>query len=357
MASETFGSLVGAVSANLILYTLEVVMACSLSTRGDFRVWLNLLIDTASTVAGCAFLYMFQGSHWGEDDDVQARYLQSIVCVLIACTWTTVVAQTFLLERFWRNIRHHLLGTAFAVSLLVITMLAYLAAVVVCGYLQWTKAPLLNAFVWVALISNVISAFGITTVSVCQRIAMKTGPGPRKHFIRRTWGAFIETGIPSSIIVILALIAWAAGKHGAFVVGLYYIQARVYSCTMLVALRNPLPPRTDLWLQDMVDTSVPQKGQPAPPLRPSLPSNPTASSPTDQNHIHIVSPDIFLKSDVKTGRLGSIPEEKMQGWYNIDLGTSDVDVEQQGPEEEVTQKAVVLHRNVAFYQVPEELKR
>ncbi|KAJ7040922.1 hypothetical protein C8F04DRAFT_1080950 [Mycena alexandri] len=336
MASEVFGSLVGATCVNIVLYTLEIVMACQLPKKiTRFKVWANVYFDTVATIAGCAFLYKFQGSHWGEEDDVQSRYWQFIVCVLVISAWATIAGQTFLLERFWRNIRHHLLGTAFAVSLLAIAMLACVASVVVCSYLQWTKAPLLIPFVWVALISNVVVAFGITTVSVCQRFAMKTGPGPKKNIIRRASGAFIETGIPSSIIVILALVAWAAGKHGAFVVGLYFLQARVYSCTMLFALRNPLPPRTDVWIEDMVSTSVPQKEQPAPPP---------------------LSPDIFLKNE-KSNRLGTIPEEKTQGWYNIDLGTSDVERETSDDEAEDSLKAMVLHRNVAFYQVPDELKR
>ncbi|KAF8176354.1 hypothetical protein K438DRAFT_1979148 [Mycena galopus ATCC 62051] len=345
MASEVFGSLVAAISINLILYTLEVVMACLLQTKktnnragkiATFRIWLNVLIDTATTIIGCAFLYTFQGSHWGENDDVQARYWRIIVGVLIAGTVSVVVAQSYLLERFWKNIRHHLLGTAFAVTILVMAVFTSVAAVIGCAYLQWTNASILVPFVWAALICNVIAALGITIVSVCQRFALRT-IAPKKHIIVRAWRAFIETGLPSCIIATLALAAWATGQRGAFVIALYFVQARVYSCTMLFALRNPLPLRTeegDGWIQEMLVNSVAQKRQPAPP----------------------VTPDIFLKNE-KFGRsLGDIPEEKgPHSWYNIDLGndiaTSSVDLS-----EEVTQNAVVLHRNAAFYQVPNGVK-
>jgi hypothetical protein len=57
-------SLVAAICVNIVLYTLEVVMACQFLAKNDagktarFRVWLNLMIDTAATIVGCAFLYM-----------------------------------------------------------------------------------------------------------------------------------------------------------------------------------------------------------------------------------------------------------------------------------------------------------
>ncbi|KAJ6482555.1 hypothetical protein C8R45DRAFT_1149982 [Mycena sanguinolenta] len=335
MASEVFGSLVAAICVNLVLYTLEFVMSCLfLASKSDkeskktakFRVCLNLLIDTAATVIGCAFLYTFQGSHWGENDDVQARYWRIIIGVLIAGTVSTVIAQSYLLERFWKNIRHHLLGTAFAVTVLVMAVFTSVSAVVVCAYLQWTNADILVPFVWAALICNVIAALGIATVSVCQRFALRTITS-KKHITVRAWRAFVETGIPSCIIAILALAAWAAGEKGAFVIGLYFVQSRVYSCTMLFALRNPLPPRTDGWIAEMLATSVPQKRVPVPP----------------------VTPDIFLKNE-KTSRtpLGDIPEEKgPQSWYNLDLGTDTITSNEEN--------AMVLHRGAAFYQVPADV--
>ncbi|KAF7369264.1 hypothetical protein MVEN_00254100 [Mycena venus] len=345
MASEIFGTLVATICLNLILYSLEVFLAFQFQaskseddTRktAKFGVWLTVLIDTAATVTGCAFLYMFQGSHWGEDDGVQSRYWRIIVGVLIAGTVSTVMAQSFLLERFWKNIRHHLLGTAFAVTILVMAIFVSVAAVVVCAYLQWTNASILTPFLWASLICNVIAALGITTVSVCQRCAMKTLT-PKKHIVTRAWRAFIETGFSSSIIAILALVAWAIDEKGEFIIGLYFIQARVYTCTMLFALRNPPPPRTDGWIQDMLESSIPQKSQPTPPL----------------------SPDIFLKNEKDKRRLSDIPEEKApHGWYNIDLGNdNDLNPRSSYDSEEVPPDAMVLHRNAAFYQVPTEGKR
>ncbi|KAJ7850623.1 hypothetical protein B0H14DRAFT_2762917 [Mycena olivaceomarginata] len=343
MASTIFGSLVAAICVNLLLYTLELVMACQLLARksdgtritAKFRVCLNLLIDTAATVAGCAFLYLFQGSHWGENDDVQSNYWRIIVGVLCIGTVSGAVAQSVLLERFWKNIRHHLLGTAFAVTILIMAVLTSVAATVACAYLQWTNASsILVPFVWVALICNLIAALGITTVSVCQRFAMRTVT-PKKHLIARAWRAFIETGLPSSIIAILALVAWAIDKKGEFVIALYFIQARVYSSTMMFALRNPLPPRAD-WIQDMISNSVPQMGP-----------------------VHPPSPDIFLKNE-KTIRMSLpvIPEGKGSTWFNIDLGN---ETATSAPETEDiasnAKNAVVLHRNAAFYQVSGEGKQ
>ncbi|KAJ6598158.1 hypothetical protein DFH09DRAFT_53801 [Mycena vulgaris] len=346
MASEFFGSLVAAICVNLILYTLEVVMACQFlrnpSATGAgrisaLRVWLNLIIDTVATFVSCAFLFMVEGSHWGTNDETQSRYWQIIVGVLTLCAAGAVIAQGFLLERFWKNIRQHLLGTAFAVTVLAMAVIVSVAAVVVCLYLQWIEAPVVIPFVWVALIGNVIAALGITTVSVCQRIVMKTGPGPKKNIIARAMRAFIETGFPSAIIVILALVAWALERKGHFVVALYFVQARVYSCTMLFTLRNPAPARTDDWISDMVATSVPQKDQPAPPL----------------------SPDIFLQNE-KANRLTlcGIPEEKeVQGWYNIDLGTDGQRASVDSKDGDIPPTAVVLHRNLPFYQVNDEEKQ
>ncbi|KAJ7234770.1 hypothetical protein B0H12DRAFT_1142502 [Mycena haematopus] len=333
MASEVFGSLVAAISVNLVLYTLEFVLACillaskseeGLRISARLRVCLNIIIDGAATATGCAFLYMFQGSHWGENDDVQARYWRIVIGVLIVGTVSTAIAQSYLLERFWKNIRHHLLGTTFAVAILVLAVFTSVAAIVVCAYLQWTNATIIVPFVWAAVICNVIATLGITTVSVCQRFALRTIT-PKNHIIVRAWRAFIETGLPSSIIAVLALAAWAAGQKGAFVIGLYFIQARVYSCTMIFALRNPLPPRGDGWIEEMIANSAVQKRQPAPPA----------------------TPDIYLNNE-KASRLslGDIPEEK-QSWYNIDLGSGAVDSEE----------ATMGPHRAAFYQVAADDKK
>ncbi|KAJ7057108.1 hypothetical protein C8F01DRAFT_343487 [Mycena amicta] len=246
MASEIFGSLVAAVCVNLVLYTLEFAMACQLFSKKreevgagtKFRVWFTLLIDTVATLISCAFLYMFQGSHWGEDDDVQERFWRLMIATLIIGTVASALAQSYLLERFWKNIRHHLLGTAFAVSVLVLAVLASVASTVACAYLQWTKAEVIIPFVWVALGANLVSALGITMVSICQRFAMRT-TGAKPRFLNRVFRSFVYTGMPSSIVVILALVAWAIDHIGAFVIALYFIQARIYSCTMLYDLRQP----------------------------------------------------------------------------------------------------------------------
>ncbi|KAJ7444594.1 hypothetical protein B0H11DRAFT_2088830 [Mycena galericulata] len=345
MASEVFGSLVAAVCLNIVLYTLEVVMACQFfwdnnpSETGrlaKFGVCLNLTIDTAATIAGFTFLYMFQDSHWGDNDEVQSRFWRAIVGVLTAGTAVSAISQSFLLSRFWKNIRKHLLGTAFAVTILIMAVLASVAAVVICGYLQWTSAPILLPFFWIALIANVIAAIGITTVSLCQRLAIKTSVGPKKHLIIRTVRSFIQTGFPSAIIVVMALIAWAAGRKGDLVVALYFIEARVYSCTMLLTLRYPPPSRTDEWIDEMVSASVPQKELPLPPI----------------------SPDIFLKDEkARNSTLCEIPEDKpVEGWFNIDLGTGGARSSSDN-DKEISPNAVVVHRNASFYQVPDEEKR
>ncbi|KAJ7607172.1 hypothetical protein FB45DRAFT_431960 [Roridomyces roridus] len=345
MVTEIFGSLVAAVCVNLALYTLEVVMACRLfrdekSEAGrlaKFGVSLNLFIDSLATVAGCAFLYMFQG--WSNDDtEVQSRYWRAIIAILTAGTAVSVISQTFLLGRFWRNIRQHLLGTAFAVTLLVMAVLASVAAVVICAFLQWNNSPIVNPFIWVALIATFVAALGITVVSVCQRIAISSTVGPQKHIITRGCRAFIQTGMPSTILVLLALVAWAVGRKGDFVMALLFVNARIYSCTMLFTLLSPAPIRTDLWLQDMVEASVQQKGLP--------------------------TPDIYLKNE-KT--LGDIPEDKPmeQGWYNIDLGStlgSDPFAPRRSSSEGGRNSetgAVVLRRGSMsrFFQVPLDLER
>ncbi|KAJ7182889.1 hypothetical protein C8R43DRAFT_16318 [Mycena crocata] len=128
---------------------------------------------------------MFQGSHWGDNDDVQSRYWRIIVGVLTAGTVVVVLSQAYLLERFWKNIRQHRIGTAFTVTILVMAVFASVAAVVVCAYLQWTN---LNAsgrepFICrLALIANLIAAVGITAVSVCQRLAIKAVSGSKKQY-------------------------------------------------------------------------------------------------------------------------------------------------------------------------------
>lgn len=294
-----------------------------------FRVSLNLLLDTFGTLASCIFLFTIQGSHWGSNDDVQAMYWRTIIGVLIAGTVSSAVAQSFLLERFWKNIRHHRLGTGFAVTILVLTIITSVAAIVACAYLQWVNAPVTVPFVWIALIGNVIAALGITTVSVCQRWVRRAAGPPKKNAAIRATRAFIETGFPSTIIAILALVAWAAGREGDFVVALYFVQARVYSCIMLLALRNPYIEHP---LEVMVSTSVVQRRVPVPPL----------------------SPEIYL-NNAKSDRasLCEIPEGKeVQGWYDVDLSGAEARTG-----EDTSGQVPPLARNASFYQVPDEEKQ
>ncbi|KAJ7650891.1 hypothetical protein FB45DRAFT_27387 [Roridomyces roridus] len=331
MLTEIFGSLVAAVCVNIVLYTLEVVMACRF--LGDEKsgrlvklgVWLNLVVDTLSSIAGCAFLFMFQG--WGNDDaQVQTRYWHAVVGILTAGTVVSVVSQTFMLGRFWGNLRQHRLGTAFAITLLVMAVLASVAAVVICAFLQWNNSPLVDSFIWVSLVADVVAALGITIVSVCQRIAIRSSAGPKRHIIARGCHAFIQTGIPNTILVVLALIAWALGRKGVFVVALTFVNARVCSCTMFFTLLYPGPTRT----QDIANVSAS-----------ALPTPATASSP-----------EFFPRNEKRLGLYG-IPEEKAleNGWYNIDLGT-------QGTNSSPETGAVVLRRGSMsrFFQVPLDLE-
>ncbi|KAF7292825.1 hypothetical protein MIND_01181400 [Mycena indigotica] len=341
MVSQVFGTLVAAVLVNLVLFTLEFAMACQLFSKKreevsrwtKFRVWFTLIIDTAATLSSCVFLYMFEESHWDEDehDEEHERFWQLIIGTLIIGTVSSALAQSYLMERFWRNIRHHLLGTAFAVSLLVLAAIASIASLVTCAYMQWTKAETDNIkpFVWLALISNLVYAVGITAISVCQRFAMRTA-GPKPRFLNRVFRGFVETGMPSSIVVILALIAWVVDNIAVYVIALYFVQARIYSCTMLYSLRQTKLVRMENWKEALISTTIAQKPQPVPPL----------------------APEMMVRIE-KSGRLTGIPEENQAKWYNIDLSEAtrasieSKELEEAQPKELVvgTPRAIVLHRS------------
>ncbi|CAK5274114.1 unnamed protein product [Mycena citricolor] len=332
MTTEEYGSLVPAVCVNLLLYTLEFVMACVFLSRrakegagafDKFRTVLTLLLDTACTLAGCVFLYFWQDTHWGDNDEVQGRFWKLLIGTLVLGTASTAIAQSYLLQKFWTNIPNHLIGTALIVSLLVVTLLGSVASVAVCAYMQWTNAEQLVPFIWTALIASLVTAFGITSISVCQRIAVKSVA--KRNFIVRGWKAFVSTGMPGSIICILALVAWVMGKHTTYIIALYFVLARVYSCTMLFTMHYPLPIRKSM-IQDLVNTSVAQGTLPL-----------TVSSP---------SPDIFLKSE-----RGTQPKEgNVQSWYNIDLGDGAMRTSRSAPENINGDQQDVNRRNAAVYQ-------
>ncbi|KAK7052069.1 hypothetical protein R3P38DRAFT_1635112 [Favolaschia claudopus] len=324
MASEIFGSLVAAVCVNLLIYSLEAAMAFTYLAKdtekgtrktAKYRTALNLLLDTAATIMGVAFLYIFQSSNWGAADAVQPKFHRIILAVLVLGTVTIVSAQSYLLERFWKNIRHHLLGTVVAISVLILAIVTSVAAVVACAYLEYTNPAVLIPFVWVSLICNIVAASGITIVSICQRFAMESVP-TKTNILSHAFSVFIETGIASAIIAILAIIAWALGYKGTYVVALYFVQPRIYSATMLYGLLNPLPPRADGFMQEIFANSVTQKSPPAPPL----------------------SPDIYLSNDKTNSRLSLSEVHEDKGWFNIDLGNGESEED--------------AHRNLPFYVVP-----
>ncbi|KAJ7843048.1 hypothetical protein B0H14DRAFT_2779250, partial [Mycena olivaceomarginata] len=289
MASTIFGSLVAAICVNL----LPLLARKSDGTRitAKFRVCLNLLIDTGGNSRWlCLFIPR-------ENDDVQSNYTGALSLAFSVSAQFRCCRSERLLERFWK--KSHPPSSpwnAFAVTILIMAVLT-----------SWTNASsILVPFVWVALICNLIAALGITTVSVCQRFAMRTVT-PKKQF----------TGLPSSIIAILALVAWAIDKKG---------ESRVYSSTMMFALRNPLPPRAD-WIQDMISNSVPPNGPP--------------------------SPDIFLKNE-KTIRMSLPVIPELTGRVSLSISGKGIYLTAtSAPETEDiasnAKNAVVLHRNAAFY--------
>ncbi|KAJ7267157.1 hypothetical protein C8J57DRAFT_1510269 [Mycena rebaudengoi] len=346
MPSETFGSLVSAICINLILYTLEVIMAYryfgkEVSTRrGDgyvtkLRVWTNLAIDSFGSIAGLAFLFLYEGTNWEENDGTQKPYWRTIASGLTLGAIAALIVQSFMLSLFFRNIQKRRFGTVFFVTILVVVAFAAMAATLGCAYIEWNDLEVSIPFIWIALGGNAIVAAGVTTVLICQRIALKDEHINIGRFYTRMAHAFVETGFPSTIIALLALIAWAVGRKGDFILGLIFVQPRLYSCTMLFILNHPASLEHEVWIHDMESQSVLQKNQPLPPQYPDVVFN----APTEKS----------AGANRKYNRsvtLCAVPEAaSAEPWHTIDLGDHEVTaspIALEGPEameEEYDEKA------------------
>ncbi|CAK5274100.1 unnamed protein product [Mycena citricolor] len=319
MTTEEYGSLVPAVCVNLLLYTLEFVMACVFLSR---RAKEGLPVASSSTfgktLTGVLFSTLFPAcglTHYaGDNDEVQGRFWKLLIGTLV---WALPRLPSPSLTSCkssgpsecsppWRGLcsirvkypePSHRHGPDCLTS--GCDTSGSVASVAVCAYMS--SGPMQSN-------SSVhLSRHGVRhNVDLrLPRIAVKSVA--KRNFIVRGWKAFVSTGMPGSIICILALVAglWESTPPAVDIIALYFVLARVYSCTMLFTMHYPLPIRKSM-IQDLVNTSGAQ-------------GTLLSRSP---------SPDIFLKSE-----RGTQPKEgNVQSWYNIDLGDGAMRTSRSAPE-------------------------
>jgi len=236
------GLLVGSY-ANSILYTLELVAVIQYYKRNqDSRlfhamVYSTFVVDTVSTMAACACVYLYTITHWG---DVNYREKQHwpIAVSYVTCGISATVVRCFLIFRYWRLSQNN-----YITSVLILFMLASLgscAGAVVSLLLHMAYAQrdkiVLPIPIWFSTI--VATDISISLALLWQLNQIKSPFKATQSLIRRLMTSTIRTGTVSSVVAVIILILFLTDKQSNFGTGFSYCLGRIYTLTMLYNLNN-----------------------------------------------------------------------------------------------------------------------
>ncbi|KAJ7084846.1 hypothetical protein B0H15DRAFT_383213 [Mycena belliarum] len=233
---------------NLVLFTLEAVQVLqyfsSRARRHDsgliaLGVSQNFAADIVGTLACCAMAYMHLVINQDKAEAMENQFW-ALTVVVFTVGVVTSVSQLFMICRYWQMTKHH----AVLVLLLVILSGA-VTGIFGCGVLmilpEPTQSRLLNVFVLLALIATVICNVLVSVLLFWQRFKRTDARALKPSIPSRVISALIETGTISTAVSIAGTaLSFGSVRDKMIWIIFAFIQARVYSCTMLfVLLRRP----------------------------------------------------------------------------------------------------------------------
>jgi len=238
------GVLVGSY-ANSILYTLELVAVIQYYKRNYWQdsrlfhamVYSTFVVDTVSTMAACACVYLYTITHWGDFNYLEKQHWP-IAVSYVTCGISATIVRCFLIFRYWRLSQNNHIT-----SVLILFVLAALGSCVgaVVSVLMHTAYAQRDKMVLCVLIwfsTNAATDVSIALALLWQLSQIKSPFKATQSLIRRLMASTIRTGTMTSVVAVITLILFLTNKEGNVSTGFAYCFARIYSLTMLYNLNN-----------------------------------------------------------------------------------------------------------------------
>jgi len=242
------GALLVGTYGNSILYTLELVgvtryylLAASKRHKDTLplqaMVYFIFLMDTVSTLATYASVYLYTITHWGDFLYLQTQYWPRAVSLITTGIVGTLV-QCFLIYRYWRMSSNN-----YVTSLLILTMLAALGGclattVALLEYTSHNRWDRLSYYVMIWFSTSAATDIAIAFALLWQLNQINSPFKSTRSLIHKIMASTIRTGTVTSVFAVAALILFHTNERSNVSSAFVFCLGRVYALTMLYNLNN-----------------------------------------------------------------------------------------------------------------------
>ncbi|KAJ7827216.1 hypothetical protein B0H13DRAFT_2119871 [Mycena leptocephala] len=232
-------------SLNVAFFTLEILQAInyfrSIARPRDslfikLVVTVNLFADLVGTAACCATTYLYTVAYWGDVEALKERYTPLTVIVFTVGI-ATAMSQFFMISRYWQMTKHHVV-----LALLLLILLGAVTGILGSGVLMSFslngESMLWDIFIFLALLASAAGNVLISLLLFWQLCERNDTP-VTKNFLTRITCVLVEAGALTAVVTIIGSVVSLGRTRDTMVWIIFaFIQARVYSCTMLFVLNG-----------------------------------------------------------------------------------------------------------------------
>ncbi|KAJ7494376.1 hypothetical protein B0H11DRAFT_2277125 [Mycena galericulata] len=240
LAPPTIGSW-----ATSVLLTIEILQVVQYfrsearlrdSTFIKLGVSVNLLADLVGTAACCATTYLYTITYWGNTEALEQQYWPLTVVVFTTGV-VTAVSQLFMITRYWQMTKHH-----YAFALLFMILVGAVTGIFGCGVLmalsKTAPSMLLDSLLYLALIASAAGNALVALPLFWQLCKRNSALMTKRNFPFRITSMLFEAGALTTAVTVAGVATSLAARETKIWIAFAFIQARIYSCTMLYVLRK-----------------------------------------------------------------------------------------------------------------------
>ncbi|KAJ7861020.1 hypothetical protein B0H14DRAFT_3445747 [Mycena olivaceomarginata] len=246
------------------------------------QVTVTFTIDTVSTFADCACVYLYTITHAGDPVYLATQHWP-IALYIVTTAIVAVLVQSFLVERYWRFTKSIII-TLFLGLLITAACGGALTCLVVVAFFPAFKDRgklKIPGTIW--LVNQAVADLSIAAALLWELRKVKSDFKETRSMLKRLAARTIQTGTVSATVAAIALTTYLLNNESNVTVGIGFCIGRVYVLTMLSNLNF-------------------RHSKPAPRVTLEL----SGSGFTEQSDIQ------FHHSDIVTERALGIPSEQLK---------------------------------------------
>ncbi|KAJ7932698.1 hypothetical protein B0H13DRAFT_1954299 [Mycena leptocephala] len=233
-------------SLNVAFFTLEILQAInyfrSIARPRDslfikLVVTVNLFADLVGTAACCATTYLYTVAYWGDVEALKERY-SPLTVIVFTVGIATAMSQFFMISRYWQMTKHHVVLALLLLSSSARCVTGILGSGVLMSFSLNGESMLWNIFIFLALLASAAGNVLISLLLFWQLCERNDTP-VTKNFLTRITCVLVEAGALTAAVTIIGSVVSLGRTRDTMVWIIFaFIQARVYSCTMLFVLNG-----------------------------------------------------------------------------------------------------------------------